>query len=567
VCLALDALHSDVLCQCGSRTVQAALYLQADVQPWAEQVWARAVQRREAKRPPSNLEQPPMFSARLPRAVQQLLMAAGADAAAALCAAHPAVSDGDTAFLLPERLDCLPRQAGVDHATQQAFDAAVLHACMQRGLQPECLEVPALARPDTCARLAAALLSFAPPKHIVVCFGQLENRNPCGSREIERSLPGVERLVESARRLARPPDLHFEVCVAQDWARTTFALHWMWLSRMLRVIGSAAHSLRLHLTWRPCVEHDGPHLQAASVETLVDTAAALTQLRALELENEHQEGAVEDALRAILRAILCALPSGQLLELKVPSSLFREPRAIASWATPGTAVFTHLTSLSWRCCEFDVFPFSECRQLRRLRLIGGSACEYLPALQGLSQLVDLDLDNVYYGNEGAAFATWPQVAHVLQHMPVLQSLRCCSHSMDPVDAGALCAVLTSAGGRMTRLALPHCYMGYYSELLPNGERIGDFDGRSAAPLAKGLGALTALRELDLSSARLGSADLRPLVPVIASLSQLECLHISIGDMSDEQYDQGAPRIGNEIEKWVRGALAHISTVVYDYERN
>jgi hypothetical protein len=113
-----------------------------------------------------------MFSARLPRGVQQLLMAAGADAAAALCAAHPAVSDGDAAFLMPERLDCLPRQAGVDHATQQVFDATVLHACMQRGLQPECREVPALACPDTCARVAAALLLMAPPKHIDVCFAK-----------------------------------------------------------------------------------------------------------------------------------------------------------------------------------------------------------------------------------------------------------------------------------------------------------------------------------------------------------------------------------------------------------
>jgi hypothetical protein len=139
--------------------------------------------------------------------------------------------------------------------------------------------------------------------------------------------------------------------------------------------------------------------------------------------------------------------------------------------------------------------------------------------------------------------------------------------MFPVDSDALCAVLTSAGGHISHLALPQCLMGYRRDLLHNGDMIGDFDGRSAAPLAKGLGVLTALRELDLSSARFGSADLRQLVPVIASLSHLECLHISIGDMSEEQYDQGAPRIGNEFEKWVRGALAHISTVVYDYERN
>jgi hypothetical protein len=101
--------------------------------------------------------------------------------------------------------------------------------------------------------------------------------------------------VESAQRLARPPNLHFEVCAAQDRARTTASAtnHLMWLPRMLRVIGSAAHSLRLHLTWRiddqdHGLKYHGPHLQAASAEAHVDTAAALTQLRALELENEDE---------------------------------------------------------------------------------------------------------------------------------------------------------------------------------------------------------------------------------------------------------------------------------------
>jgi hypothetical protein len=100
----------------------------------------------------------------------------------------------------------------------------------------------------------------------------------------------------------------------------------------------------------------------------------------------------------------------------VPSSLFDDSderrerrdaiRGIASCVTPGTAVFTHLTSLSRRSyIPINVFLFSEGWQLRRLRLVGGSACEYLPALQGLSQLVDVDLDNVFYEDEGAAIGT------------------------------------------------------------------------------------------------------------------------------------------------------------------